>query len=74
VYKWFWWRNQREGNPLEDPGLDGSKKVRWIFRKGDVGGGGHGLDCSGSGYGQVAGTCEYGNEPSASIKCWEFLD
>jgi hypothetical protein len=23
---------------------------------------------------QVAGTCEYGNEPSGSIKCGEFLD
>jgi hypothetical protein len=23
---------------------------------------------------QVAGTCECGNEPSSSIKCWEFLD
>ena len=22
----------------------------------------------------IAGTCEYGNEPSASIKCGEFLD
>ena len=24
--------------------------------------------------GQVAGICEYGNEPSVSIKCMEFLD
>ena len=37
MYKWFWWRNQREGNHLEDPGLDGSIIVRWIFRKWDVG-------------------------------------
>ena len=29
----------------------------------------HGLDCSGSGYGQVAGSCESGNELSGSIKC-----
>ena len=35
---------------------------------------GYGLDRSGSGYGQVAGTCECGNEPSGSIKCGEFLD
>ena len=35
---------------------------------------GCGLDLSGSGQGQVAGTCEYGNEPSGSIKCGEFLD
>jgi hypothetical protein len=36
----------------------------------EVGGGCGGLD----GYGQVAGTCEYGNELSGSIKCREFLD
>jgi hypothetical protein len=24
--------------------------------------------------GQIAGTCECGNEPSGSIKCGEFLD
>jgi len=23
---------------------------------------------------KLAGTCECGNEPSGSIKCWEFLD
>ena len=34
----------------------------------------HGLDRSGSGQGQVAGTCECGNEPSVSIKCGEFRD
>ena len=32
------------------------------------------MDGAGSGYGQVAGTCEYGNELSGSIKCAEFLD
>jgi hypothetical protein len=35
---------------------------------------GHGLDQSGSGYGQVAGSCVYGDEPSGSIKCGEFLE
>jgi len=35
---------------------------------------GHGLVRAGSGQGQVAGTCECGNEPSGSIKCGEFLD
>jgi len=39
-----------------------------------LGGGRHGLDRSGSGYGQVAGTCECSNEPSGSIKRREFLD
>jgi hypothetical protein len=35
---------------------------------------GHGLDQSGSGQGQVAGCCGYGDEPSGSIKCGEFLE
>jgi len=35
---------------------------------------GYGLDLAGSGYGQVAGICECGNEPSGSIKCGKFLD
>jgi hypothetical protein len=33
-----------------------------------------GLDSSGLGYGQVAGSCEHGDEPSGSIKGGEFLD
>ena len=32
------------------------------------------MDRSGSGQGQVAGTCECGNESSGSIKCGGFLD
>jgi hypothetical protein len=35
---------------------------------------GYGLDRAVSGLGQVAGTCECGNEVSGSIKCGEFLD
>ena len=35
---------------------------------------GYGLDRAGSGKGQMAGTCECGNLPSGSMKCWEFLD
>jgi hypothetical protein len=34
----------------------------------------HGLDVSGSGYGLVKGSCEYGNEPLVFIKCWEILE
>jgi hypothetical protein len=34
----------------------------------------HGLDLSGSGYGQLPGLCEYGNESSGSIKGREVLD
>ena len=36
--------------------------------------GGHGLDRSGSVRGQVASSCECGNEPSGSTKCGEFLE
>ena len=32
------------------------------------------MDGVGSGQGHVAGTCEYDNELSGSIKCGEFLD
>jgi hypothetical protein len=31
------------------------------------------VDCSDSGLGPVEGSCEHGNEPSGSIKCWEIL-
>jgi hypothetical protein len=34
----------------------------------------YGLDRSGSGWGPVEGACEHGDEPSASIKCWEVLE
>ena len=30
------------------------------------------LDCSGSGWGQVTGCCENGNEPTCSMNCREF--
>jgi len=32
------------------------------------------LDWYGSGLGQMAGSCECGNESSGSVKCREFLD
>ena len=35
---------------------------------------GYGLDLAGSGWGNVAVSCECGNEPSGSIKFGEFLD
>jgi hypothetical protein len=53
---------------LEDPSVDGRILLRWIS-----GGGiwGYELDRTGSGQGQLARTCECGNELSGSIK---FLD
>jgi hypothetical protein len=51
--------------------VDGRIILGWIFRKWDVG---YVLEGDGSGYRQMAGTCECGNELSGSIKCVEFLD
>jgi hypothetical protein len=36
AYTGFWWGNQRERTHLEEPGADGRKILRWIFRKWDV--------------------------------------
>jgi hypothetical protein len=58
-------------NQFEDPGIDGLIILRWIFRKWGVGAW---TGLIGSEQGQVAGTCECGNEPSSYIKRGEFLD
>ena len=58
-------------NNLKDAGLFGMIILKWVFRKSD---GGHGMDLSGSGWGNMAGSCECDSEPSASIICGEFLD
>ena len=33
----FWWGNPRERDHFEDPGVDGSIILRWIFNKWDGG-------------------------------------
>ena len=67
VYTCFWWGNLRE---REDPGVDGVIILKWIFRKWH---GRHGLNCSASGQGQVAGTSKRDSEPSGFAKCGEVL-
>ena len=69
TYTGLWWGKLREGDHLGNPGVGGNAILRWVFRKLEMR---HGSDRAGCG--EVAGTCECGNESSVSIKCGEFLD
>jgi hypothetical protein len=71
VHTGFWWGNLREGERFEDPGLRRKDNIKMDFREVEWG---HVLYRFGSGYGQVEGSCECGNEPSSSIKCGKFPD
>jgi hypothetical protein len=59
-----------ENRPLGRPWLKWEDNFKMELQELDVK---HGLDRSGSGYGQVAGSYKCGNEPLGSIKCGEFL-
>ena len=37
AYTRLWWGNVRERDHLGDPGVDGRKILRWIFKKWDAG-------------------------------------
>jgi len=59
------------GKPEGKRSLGRPRHIKMDLKK--VGWEGNGLDWSGSGEGQVSGTCRHGNEPSGSIKCGNFL-
>jgi hypothetical protein len=65
------WVKLKERVHMEYLGVDGRIVLKWMSKRWD-GTAWTGLICLG--YGQVAGTCECGNELSGSIKCGEFLD
>ena len=71
VHTGFWWGDLKSRDHLEDLSIDGGIILKFIFKKWD---GEHGLDWYGSGQGQVAGTCECGNELTHSIKCGVILE
>ena len=62
--------NIRERDHLGNLIVDVKIILKWIL----IGMNRPRLDCSSSGYGHVAGTCECSCEISDTIKCGEFLD
>jgi hypothetical protein len=60
-YTAFWWETPKERDRSEDRGVDGRTGSEWILGSPARG---YGVDLTGSGQVQVAGSCKYGDEPS----------
>ena len=67
----FWWGKPQRRDHLEDPGVDDMVTSKFIFKKWDGG-----LDWIDVALDRDiwASCCDFCNEPSAFIKCGEFLD
>jgi hypothetical protein len=67
----YWYESQRERDYWEDQDVGQWTILRWILERCD------GVVWTGLVWlkmGQVESFCEFGNEPSGSIKCWETIE
>jgi hypothetical protein len=66
----FWWRDLREGDHFEDPGINARIILKCVFKKLN----GAWAKLIWLRIGRGGGLCECGNEASGSIKSGEFFD